>query len=130
MLAHWIVSGEVAIVALASGAAYFVFMFAFAAAGGMGMGDVKLAGVLGLAPDWSDRPPRSCHRWPRFCWAGLRRSRRWRGCGRVGLWAAVRAFRSARSCWPVSGSGVAAGAMGRCPAPPQTIVKVLAPSQC
>ncbi|MEQ1737549.1 MAG: prepilin peptidase, partial [Rhodoglobus sp.] len=48
VLAHWIVTGEVAFVALVSGAAYFVFMFAFAAAGGMGMGDVKLAGVLGL----------------------------------------------------------------------------------
>ncbi len=47
--AHWIVSGEVPVVALVSGAGYFVFMLAFAAAGGMGMGDVKLAGVLGLA---------------------------------------------------------------------------------
>ena len=48
ILAHWIVTREVALVALVSGAAYFVFMLAFGVAGGMGMGDVKLAGVLGL----------------------------------------------------------------------------------
>ena len=48
-VAHWIVTGQLAVVAVVSGAAYFAFMLAFAAAGGMGMGDVKLAGVLGLS---------------------------------------------------------------------------------
>lgn len=49
IVAHWIVSGEFAVVAIVSGAVYFVFMLAFGLSGGMGMGDVKLAGVLGLA---------------------------------------------------------------------------------
>lgn len=48
ILAQWLVTGELPIVALISGAAYFCFMLAFGIAGGMGMGDVKLAGVLGL----------------------------------------------------------------------------------
>lgn len=46
---QWLVSGEPPVVALISGLAYFVFMLGFGLAGGMGMGDVKLAGVLGLA---------------------------------------------------------------------------------
>jgi len=49
IVAHWIVSGEPVLVALASGAIYFVVMLAFAVVGGMGLGDVKLAGVLGLS---------------------------------------------------------------------------------
>lgn len=44
-----IVDGAVPVIALASGAAYFAFMLVFAVGGGMGLGDVKLAGVLGLA---------------------------------------------------------------------------------
>jgi leader peptidase (prepilin peptidase)/N-methyltransferase len=41
--------GGVPVLALAAGAAYFVFLLLMNLAGGMGMGDVKLAGVLGLA---------------------------------------------------------------------------------
>ena len=37
------------VLALVSGAAYFAVLLVFALAGGMGMGDVKLAGLLGLA---------------------------------------------------------------------------------
>lgn len=49
LAAQAIVDGAVPVTALASGAAYFAFMLVFAVGGGMGMGDVKLAGVLGLA---------------------------------------------------------------------------------
>ena len=45
---QWVWSGTLPLLAIASGAAYFVFMLALGLAGGMGMGDVKLAGVLGL----------------------------------------------------------------------------------
>ncbi|MEP6479034.1 MAG: A24 family peptidase [Rhodoglobus sp.] len=41
--------GALPVVALISGITYFAFLLVFAIAGGMGMGDVKLAGVLGLA---------------------------------------------------------------------------------
>lgn len=47
--AHWLTSGQSPVIALASGAVYFVFMLAWGVVGGMGMGDVKLAGVLGLS---------------------------------------------------------------------------------
>lgn len=47
--AQWIITGTPPLLALVSGVAYFVFMLGFGLAGGMGMGDVKLAGLLGLA---------------------------------------------------------------------------------
>ncbi|CAN5588571.1 hypothetical protein BH10ACT7_BH10ACT7_15470 [soil metagenome] len=46
---QWWASGNTPYVALASGAAYCGFLLLLSLAGGMGMGDVKLAGVLGLA---------------------------------------------------------------------------------
>lgn len=46
---QWWTSGNVPLVALASGGAYAGFLLLLSLAGGMGMGDVKLAGVLGLA---------------------------------------------------------------------------------
>lgn len=49
MCAQWLLAGETPWLALSSGAAYFAFLLVLAFAGGMGMGDVKLAGVLGLA---------------------------------------------------------------------------------
>lgn len=49
LTAQWLVTGEPPLLALGSGVAYFAFMFALGLTGGMGMGDVKLAGVLGLA---------------------------------------------------------------------------------
>lgn len=45
----WATTGEPPLVPLVAGAAYFGVLFLFALPGGMGMGDVKLAGVLGLA---------------------------------------------------------------------------------
>lgn len=49
LAAQWLWSGEPPLIALASGVGYFVFLLVLGLAGGMGMGDVKLAGVLGLA---------------------------------------------------------------------------------
>lgn len=49
LVAQWLVTGTPPLLALVSGVAYFVFMLGFGLAGGMGMGDVKLAGVLGIA---------------------------------------------------------------------------------
>ena len=45
----WAHSATPPTMALVSGGVYFSVMLAFGLAGGMGMGDVKLAGVLGLA---------------------------------------------------------------------------------
>ncbi|MGO4690903.1 prepilin peptidase [Glaciibacter sp. 2TAF33] len=42
-------AGGIPLEALVAGAAYFIFLLLMNLAGGMGMGDVKLAGVLGLA---------------------------------------------------------------------------------
>ena len=49
LVGQGVVDGTVPVVALAAGAAYFAFMLVFAVGGGMGLGDVKLAGMLGLA---------------------------------------------------------------------------------
>ena len=46
---EWIRTGQPPVVALVAGAASIVFLLALNLGGGMGMGDVKLAGVLGLA---------------------------------------------------------------------------------
>lgn len=46
---QWGLSGTVPLVPLVSGAAYCGFLLLLSFAGGMGMGDVKLAGVLGVA---------------------------------------------------------------------------------
>lgn len=48
LVGEWVL-GAPPFLALVAGAAYFAFLLVFAIAGGMGMGDVKLAGVLGLA---------------------------------------------------------------------------------
>ncbi len=48
VIGEWLVGADVT-VASVSGAACFAFYLVLAIAGGMGMGDVKLAGVLGLA---------------------------------------------------------------------------------
>lgn len=45
----WLTTGVFPLIPIASGAAYFLFLFILAWFGGMGMGDVKLAGVLGIA---------------------------------------------------------------------------------
>lgn len=44
-----VATGIFPILPIASGAGYFLFLFVLAWFGGMGMGDVKLAGVLGVA---------------------------------------------------------------------------------
>ncbi len=49
MLGTWATTGEPPLLAVATGLVYFVVLLVLAIAGGMGMGDVKLAGVLGLA---------------------------------------------------------------------------------
>jgi len=49
VLGQWWLTGELPVVALVSGSAYFAFLLVLGLAGGMGMGDVKLAGVLGTA---------------------------------------------------------------------------------
>ncbi len=49
MLGTWATTGVPPLFAAATGATYFVLLYVLAIAGGMGMGDVKLAGVLGLA---------------------------------------------------------------------------------
>lgn len=49
MLGSWATTGSPPVLAAATGAMYFVVLYVLAIAGGMGMGDVKLAGVLGLA---------------------------------------------------------------------------------
>ena len=45
---QWAATGQVPVVAMIAGAAYFTFLFGMNLAGGMGMGDVKLGGLLGL----------------------------------------------------------------------------------
>ncbi|MGV8882409.1 MAG: prepilin peptidase [Rhodoglobus sp.] len=45
----WITGDRIAPTAGIAGVLYFVFLLALSMLGGMGMGDVKLAGVLGLA---------------------------------------------------------------------------------
>lgn len=45
---QWAATGEVLVVALVAGAAYFAFLLVMNLAGGMGMGDVKLGGLLGV----------------------------------------------------------------------------------
>ena len=45
----WITGDRIAPMAGIAGALYFAFLLALSVLGGMGMGDVKLAGVLGLA---------------------------------------------------------------------------------
>ena len=47
--AQWILSGHPPTPALVSGLGYFAFMLTLSVAGGLGLGDVKLAGVLGIA---------------------------------------------------------------------------------
>ena len=49
IVGEWIRTGQPPIVAVVAGAASVVFLLALSLGGGMGMGDVKLAGVLGLA---------------------------------------------------------------------------------
>lgn len=49
MLGTWATTGAPPVLAAATGASYFVLLYVLAIAGGMGMGDVKLAGVLGIA---------------------------------------------------------------------------------
>lgn len=49
MLGTWATTGIPPLISLAAGTTYFVLLYVLAIAGGMGMGDVKLAGVLGLA---------------------------------------------------------------------------------
>jgi leader peptidase (prepilin peptidase)/N-methyltransferase len=49
LVGEWIRTGQPPAVALVAGAASIVFLLALSLGGGMGMGDVKLAGVLGLA---------------------------------------------------------------------------------
>jgi leader peptidase (prepilin peptidase)/N-methyltransferase len=46
---EWVRTGQLPVVALIAGAASIVFLLGLSLGGGMGMGDVKLAGVLGLA---------------------------------------------------------------------------------
>lgn len=48
-VAQWIATGDPQTTAMLSGAAYFAFMLLLSLAGGLGLGDVKLAGVLGIA---------------------------------------------------------------------------------
>ena len=45
---QWAATGQVPVVAMIAGSAYFAFLFGMNLAGGMGMGDVKLGGLLGL----------------------------------------------------------------------------------
>jgi leader peptidase (prepilin peptidase)/N-methyltransferase len=45
----WLVSHDPPVVALVSGVAYLGFLVLLGLGGGMGMGDIKLAGVLGVA---------------------------------------------------------------------------------
>lgn len=49
VMGEWFVTGDLPLMALVAGAAYLGFLLALSFGGGMGMGDVKLAGVLGLA---------------------------------------------------------------------------------
>lgn len=49
LAARWWTTSDAPVVALGSGVAYGGFLLVLSVAGGMGMGDVKLAGVLGLA---------------------------------------------------------------------------------
>ena len=49
VVAQWLRFGEFPVVSLIAGVFYLGFLLLLGVAGGMGMGDVKLAGVLGLA---------------------------------------------------------------------------------
>lgn len=49
ILGEWAWTGVFPVTAVVASAGYFLFLLVLALGGGMGMGDVKLAGVLGLA---------------------------------------------------------------------------------
>lgn len=49
LIASWLHSGDPPVLALVSGLSYFAFLAVLAVAGGMGTGDVKLAGLMGMA---------------------------------------------------------------------------------